>query len=138
LIALSDAYLSELYPAESNHLESLAALAAPNVAVLGAYIGAELVACVASKICEGEESYAEVKRLFVVESHRGTGIAKLLMNHLEDEVKANGIFVARLETGIKQLEAIGLYEKLGYVARSPFGAYRPDPLSVFMEKRLAA
>ena len=47
-----------------------------------------------------------------------------------------GVRLFRLETGIKQTEAVGLYRKLGYRERHPFGAYRPDPLSVFMEKSL--
>jgi len=136
LIALSDEYLSKLYPAESNHLESLAGLAAPNVVVLGAYVGRKLVACVASKVCEDDGQYAEVKRLFVLESHRGAGIARVLMCHVEDDLRAKGIFVVRLETGIKQPAAIALYEKLGYEVRGPFGPYGHDPLSVFMEKRL--
>ena len=45
--------------------------------------------------------------------------------------------VARLETGIHQPEALGLYRRLGYVERGPFGSYALDPLSVFFEKRLA-
>jgi putative acetyltransferase len=40
-----------------------------------------------------------------------------------------------LETGIRQPEALGLYERLGFVRRGPFGDYAEDPLSVFMEKR---
>jgi putative acetyltransferase len=43
----------------------------------------------------------------------------------------------QLETGIKQPEAIALYRKFGYAERGPFGSYQPDPLSLFMEKRLA-
>lgn len=78
-----------------------------------------------------------MKRLFVLESHRGAGIAKLLMCHLEDGLKANGISVVRLETGIEQPATIALYRKLGYAERGPFGSYPDDPLSVFMEKRLA-
>ena len=42
----------------------------------------------------------------------------------------------RLETGVKQPEALTLYSAAGFVEISPFGAYGPDPLSVFMEKRL--
>ena len=42
----------------------------------------------------------------------------------------------RLETGIYQPEALGLYRSAGYVEREAFGDYVPDPLSVFMEKRL--
>jgi putative acetyltransferase len=42
-----------------------------------------------------------------------------------------------VQTGISQPDAIALYRKFGYVERGPFGAYQPDPLSLFMEKRLA-
>jgi putative acetyltransferase len=42
-----------------------------------------------------------------------------------------------LETGPYQHQALGLYERLGYARRGPYGDYRDDPLSVFMEKRLA-
>jgi putative acetyltransferase len=41
-----------------------------------------------------------------------------------------------LETGIRQPEALGLYEQAGYKRRGPFGDYAEDPLSVFMQKRL--
>jgi putative acetyltransferase len=43
----------------------------------------------------------------------------------------------RLETGIKQDAAIHLYENAGFRRRGPFGSYRDDPLSVFMEKPLS-
>jgi putative acetyltransferase len=42
-----------------------------------------------------------------------------------------------LETGIYQPEALGLYERAGYVRRDPFGDYAPDPMSVFMQKTLS-
>jgi putative acetyltransferase len=59
------------------------------------------------------------------------------MDYLEARLREQGIELLRLETGIHQPEAIGLYRKLGYRERGPFGAYRVDPLSVFMEKRAA-
>jgi putative acetyltransferase len=43
----------------------------------------------------------------------------------------------RLETGVLQTEALGLYRRLGYQERGPYGDYETDPLSVFMEKRLS-
>lgn len=43
----------------------------------------------------------------------------------------------RLETGIHQKAAIGLYRAAGFEITGPFGDYPDDPLSVFMEKRLA-
>ena len=136
LLALSDSYLQSLYPAESNHLESAAALKKANVIFLGGLLGAELVACGAVKLLNDEGSYGEIKRLFVVEAHRGRGLAQKIMLRLEGHLCQAGIPLARLETGIRQPDAIGMYRRLGYVERTPFGGYKPDPLSIFMEKLL--
>ena len=38
---------------------------------------------------------------------------------------------------MKAFEALGLYRDLGFAECDPFGAYGPDPLSVFMAKWLA-
>jgi len=43
----------------------------------------------------------------------------------------------RLETGIFQIEAIGLYDRYGFQRRPPFGEYVEDPMSVYFEKSLA-
>ena len=67
---------------------------------------------------------------------RAQGLSRALMVALEAHLRASGVPLARLETGIHQPEALALYARLGYVRRGPFGAYRPDPLSVFMEKPL--
>jgi putative acetyltransferase len=72
----------------------------------------------------------------VLEAYRGRGVSKQLMQALETHLREQQIPLARLETGISQPEALGLYEKLGYQYRSPFSSYQLDPLSVFMEKRL--
>ena len=85
---------------------------------------------------DDDSDYAEIKRVFVLDRFRGKGLSKQLMLYLESELKSRGVRLIRLETGVRQPEALGLYRKLGYVERDPFGAYRPDPLSVFMEKRL--
>ncbi len=47
-----------------------------------------------------------------------------------------GLSAIRLETGISQPEAIGLYRKAGFVEIEAFAPYKPDPLSLFMEKVL--
>ena len=59
------------------------------------------------------------------------------MESLEREAASVGVTRMQLETGIRQPEAIALYRTFGYGERGPFGAYQPDPLSLFMEKRLA-
>jgi len=43
-----------------------------------------------------------------------------------------------LETGLRQPEAIALYESLGYRRREPYGRYRDSPLSVCLERDLPA
>lgn len=58
------------------------------------------------------------------------------MDKLEEQATKSGLKAIRLETGIHQPEAIGLYRKYCYVEIEPFGSYLPDPLSLFMEKRL--
>lgn len=128
-----DAYQASLYPAESNHLDSLDTLRNENVTMLGAKENNHLLAIGAVKIFKG---YGEIKRVFVPEIHRGKGLAKKLMAALEQILMARSIRAAKLETGIHQHEAIGLYRKLGYQECLPFGLYRPDPLSVFMSKNL--
>ncbi|MFN8121912.1 MAG: GNAT family N-acetyltransferase [Thermoleophilia bacterium] len=137
LLAASDAYHEALYPAESNHLEDPDDLDRPNVALFGGFVDGTLAAIGAIKLVDGDVRYAEVKRVWVDPAHRGGGRSKLVMAHLEDEARARGAAVARLETGISQPEAIGLYRRLGYAERPPFGDYLPDPLSIFMEKPLA-
>lgn len=136
LIDLLDAHQIALYPPESNHLESVEALRQPNVLFVGAWEKETLVACGAVKTLDDDGCYGEIKRVFVRASHRGRGISRTIMHHLEAHLVANGVPFARLETGIKQPEAIGLYRALGYALRGPYGAYAVDPLSVFMEKIL--
>lgn len=132
----SEAYLAALYPAESNHIESAEALTKDNVVFLGVYWHGELAGCGAVKILSDDGLYGEVKRVFVLPEFRGLGLSKALMGELEQQLKAKSVSLARLETGIHQPEALGLYEKLGYQYRQPFAGYQPDPLSVFMEKSL--
>jgi len=136
LLAVSDAYYVNLYPAESNHLESSDDLKQPNVLFVGCRIDGELVASGAAKIMQDDGSYAEIKRVFVVDDHRSKGLSSKVMRFLETELQGRGVRLFRLETGVKQPEALGLYRKLGYLERGPFGSYRTDPHSVFMEKRV--
>ena len=136
LIAASDAYYIDLYPAESNHLESSEDLKKPNVILLGCRVDGELVASAAARILQDDVEYAEIKRLFVLDRHRGRGLSSEIMCRLETELQHRGISLFRLETGIKQPEALGLYRKLGYRERAPFGSYAADPYSVFMEKQV--
>jgi putative acetyltransferase len=137
ILAESDAYMAALYPTESNHMVGAEALAAPGMLLLGCTVEDELAACGAVKIVVDDPDYGEIKRVFVRATHRGRGVSTAIMHALESHLGESGIALARLETGVEQTAAIALYRKLGYVERGPFGGYAEDPLSVFMEKRLA-
>ncbi len=137
IVARSDEYLRALYPPESNHTESIETLMGSDSSLFLGYLHHELVACGAIKFVESDPSYGEIKRLFVVESCRGRGLAMAMMRHLEQFATEQGWRLIRLEAGPLQPKALRLYRKLGYVDRAPFGRYADDPLSVFMEKRLS-
>ena len=162
LLVLSDEYMASLYPAESNHLVSSESLRTGDAVFLGAFITPSItshtpsspvsaeqsmkqaalpsdgepgqcIGCVAARFYR-EAGYAEIKRLYVQESHRGRGLSRTLMSAIESEIFAEGIDCARLEMGIYQPEADTLYRSIGYRDISPFGDYRLDPLSQFLEK----
>ncbi len=133
LIEQLDGYQSTLYPPESNHLDSIDELSKSNAFFLAAYLDAEICGIGSAKIIE---DYGEIKRVYVPSNQRGKGIAKAIMKELESHLFKQAVTYARLETGIHQKEAIRLYERLGYYRIDPFGEYKADPLSVFMEKKL--
>ena len=133
LIAELDSYLGDLYPAESNHLDSIEELCRDHVTMFGALENETIIGIGAVKCMQ---SYGEIKRLYVPRSQRGRKLSKTIMDALENHLLNQGIDTARLEVGIHQPEAITLYRNSGYVERSPFGEYQPDPLSLFMEKKL--
>ncbi|NJO22193.1 MAG: GNAT family N-acetyltransferase [Sphingomonadales bacterium] len=127
--------MQSLYPVESNHLVDIESLAQPHVHVLVARERGRALGCGAFVL--GDAGRAEMKRVFVAPAARGKGVARMLMEALEREAAKRGVTLLQLETGIKQPEAIALYRRFGYAERGPFGTYQPDPLSLFMEKRLA-
>jgi putative acetyltransferase len=135
LIRQSDALMQSLYPAESNHLVDIDQLAQPRVHFFVAREEGRALGC--GSFVLGAEGHAEMKRVFVDPAARGKGVARAIMAALEREAARLGVTLMQLETGIKQPEAIALYRKFGYAERGPFGSYQPDPLSLFMEKRLA-
>ena len=133
LIDELDRYQSELYPVESNHLLDVEALCAEDMRFFVARIDGAAVGCGALRVCA---DYAELKRMFVSPRARGTKLGARILSRLEEQARHEGRLVLRLETGIHQPAALGLYRAAGYREREPFGDYRPDPLSVFMEKQL--
>lgn len=129
-----DAYCASLYPAESNHLLDLASLQADGVLFLVARDVDGSAAGCAALVNRG--GYGEIKRMFVDERKRGMGAARKLLEQIATFARMSGLSLLRLETGVRQPEALSLYERFGFVRCDPFGEYAPDPLSLFLELRL--
>jgi GNAT superfamily N-acetyltransferase len=72
----------------------------------------------------GEAAVAELKRLYVAPDARGAGVASALVAAVEQAVVDRGRTRLILECGMRQPEAIALYEKLGYARIPDFGYYQ--------------
>lgn len=80
---------------------------------------------------------AEIKRMYVNARNRGQHIGENLLVELEKWAVELGLTHFILETGVNQLEAQGLYKKLGYNLIPNYGPYIHFADSVCMEKILA-
>ncbi|WP_117191117.1 GNAT family N-acetyltransferase [Rhizobium terrae] len=135
LLELSDAYAASLYPAESNHMTDVATLESDSVSFFVARRGDTVVGCGA--LVDAGDGTGEIKRMFVDEEVRGLKLGRRLMDAILERARELGLSAIRLETGIHQPQAVGLYRAHGFEEIGPFASYRPDPLSIFMEKRLS-
>jgi len=124
--------LEGFYPSESRHGYSVEKLIKQNVAFFVIRHDDKVAGCGGVQLF-GKE-YGEVKRMYVRPAFRGLGLAKLMLEHLAEHARENGVNILRLETGIHQRDAIALYESWGFKSIGPFGEYKEDPLSVFYEK----
>ncbi len=82
------------------------------------------------------EGPAEVRRMYVTPEMRGLGVSRLILSALEQEARGLERKRLRLETGINQPEAIGLYESSGFERIPNYGPYVGEARSVCLEKRL--
>ncbi len=134
LVALLDAELAirdgaeHVFYAQFNKVDSLRA-------VVLAYAEGEAVGCGAFK--PYGPGAAEIKRMFVRPEYRGRGIAGAVLAELEAWAAEDGFGECILETGLKQPEAIRLYEKSEYVRIPNYGQYAGVENSVCMRKSLA-
>jgi len=135
LITELDAQLAgHPYPQESRHAFSIDKLVREGVAFFVTRYEGKPAGCGGLKLF-GKE-YGEVKRMYVRPDCRGLGLGKAMLHRLAEYARERQVSVLRLETGIYQPEAIGLYEGFGFQRRPPFGEYKDDPLSVYFEKTI--
>ncbi|HEV3396445.1 MAG TPA: GNAT family N-acetyltransferase [Xanthobacteraceae bacterium] len=138
LIAELDEVLGAAYEPHQRHGLSIAQLFEPHVRFFVARLDGTAAGCGGVALFD---DYAEVKRMYTRPAVRGRGLAKAVLRRIEDEARASGRPVLRLETGHYQREAVGLYRRAGFKTCGPFGHYAQMPardieLSLFFEKPL--
>ena len=83
-----------------------------------------------------DDTEAEIKRMFVDPSHRGTGVSTAIIGRLEQFGRERGYRRLVLETGDQQPDAIRFYTREGYTRIPNFGYYIDSALSLCFAKQL--
>ncbi|MBE1283558.1 MAG: GNAT family N-acetyltransferase [Rhodobacteraceae bacterium] len=121
-------------PQTSNHTMGAEDLKDPAIRFWALYDGETPLGCGALKTLP--DGTAEVKSVHVLETARGRGLARKMMDFLAEQARFDGISALVLETGSdllpEYLAARKLYEALGYDYVGPIYGYDPDPNSAFM------
>lgn len=127
LIGALNQELSGVYTeADATHFALDAEEVAPGRgAFLVAYRDAAPVGCGAVRLID--DATAELKRMYVVPSLRGSGIGRCLLGALEGEARRLGARRVVLETGTRQTAALALYERAGFEPIPLFGEYCLSP-----------
>ena len=89
----------------------------PHGQLLLATLDGEPAGCVAMR--EIDSAACEMKRMFVYPRHHGKGIGHALAKAVIEAGRAQGYRSMRLDTSIRQEEAIGLYQRLGFKSVEP-------------------
>lgn len=134
LVEELESHLASIYPDESRHGLSVERLVREGVAFFVTRVDGVAAGCGGLLLFDGE--YGEVKRMYVRPQFRGLGLGGLMLDRLTEHAREQGVPLLRLETGIHQREAIGLYERAGFHPIPPFGPYTDDPLTCCYEKAL--
>jgi putative acetyltransferase len=136
LISALDAELGAVYPPEQRFGPNASAeqFEAGSGTFLMARAAGRAVGCGGVRLLDG--TTAEVKRMYVEPSHRGTGLGRLLMSALEAAARQMGVRRLVLETGVYQHAAIAVYRRAGFKQVDCWGEYSTSPSSVCFEKNL--
>ena len=102
--------------------------------VIIAFENNQAVACGAMKQYDSETM--EIKRMFVLPSHRGRAIGYSILSKLENWALELGFKKTVLETGDKMTEAISLYKKAGYEIIPNYEPYINETSSICFNKIL--
>jgi GNAT superfamily N-acetyltransferase len=102
----------------------------PSGAFLVGYADDEAVCC--GGIKDLGDGACEIKRMYVVPSARGRGVAGVLLTALEDHARKMGFATAKLDTGPKQQHAARIYLAAGYLEVPNFNG---NPVATFFAEK---
>jgi GNAT superfamily N-acetyltransferase len=136
LIAALDAELGALYPPEQRFGPNARAeqFEAGSGTFLMARAAGRAVGCGGVRLIDA--TTAEVKRMYVEPTHRGTGLGRAVLLALEAAAQQMGVQRLVLETGVHQQAAIAVYRRAGFTQVDCWGEYSTSPSSVCFEKNL--
>ncbi|MFE0046012.1 GNAT family N-acetyltransferase [Streptomyces albireticuli] len=80
----------------------------------------------------------EVKRMYVAPGARGSGAAGRILRAMEDWARERGWTSLRMETGVRQPDAVRFYVRSGYARIPNFGPYEGVRDSMCFERSLVA
>ncbi|XP_063039649.1 probable N-acetyltransferase camello [Engraulis encrasicolus] len=89
-------------------------LTTPNSCFWVGEIDGRVVATVACLPAEKQPECLELKRMYVIRSHRGQGIAKALCHTVAEFTRTRGYQGVMLHTSVVATDAQHLYERVGY------------------------
>ena len=102
----------------------------PRGCFLVAFTSDEPVGCIALK--GTDKGYAEIKRMWIAEQARGSGLARQLMARIEMIASELGVTLLRLDSNSALQNAIAIYRHWGW---AEIARFNDDPYAeVFFEK----
>jgi GNAT superfamily N-acetyltransferase len=102
-----------------------------------AMVDGRAVGCCALLPTAVDPTHGELKRMYVVPALRGRGVAKRLIAEVEALAGKIGYTRLRLETGVRQPEAIAVYVRAGFTPIPNYPPYDTWELSRCFAKTLA-
>ena len=128
--------MHELSPPEQVFALDLDRLRAPEISFFSAWEGELLLGCGALKELSATEG--EVKSMRTPRALRRRGAGRAVLDHIIALARQRGYRLLSLETGSHPAfePAQRLYASRGFQRSGPFGSYRDNPHSVFMQLQL--
>ena len=135
MVAAIQQYYLDLYGGRDEDVTEAAEFTPPDGLFLIGYLDGEPVACGGWR--RRTDGSVEIKRMFVLDRVRNQGLARRMLDALEDTARAAGAGRVVLNTGFRQRTAMRFYEANGYVRTDDrYGHYEQIDGAYFYAKPL--